>query len=172
MADAGSQEQKETCMQKCCNLGYFMTAHGFFKCLELLVVTLGLIFMASVSAINADAIKFFIFLTTAIMILLIIHIFLNVMNVYHRLPLLIIANLTQMICCALAALLLLIGSAIPLSKYSDWRVHAASILGLIAMGLFILETLYHLIQHKRGAGPQREEQSKPVSGAEAQEPTY
>ena len=65
MADAGSQEQKETCAQKCCNLGYFMTAHGFCKCLELLVVTLGLIFMASVSATNADAIKFFIFLTTA-----------------------------------------------------------------------------------------------------------
>ena len=64
MEGAGAQEEKQKCTQKCCNLGYFMTALGFSKCLELLVVTLGPIFMATVSAINADSIKFFIFLTT------------------------------------------------------------------------------------------------------------
>ena len=65
MADSGTEEQKQTCTQRCCNLGYFKTSLGFFKCFQLLVVILGLIFMASVSAINADAIKFFIFLATA-----------------------------------------------------------------------------------------------------------
>lgn len=65
MADSGTAEQQQSCTQRCCNLGYFKTSIGFFKCFELLVVVLGLIFMASVSAINADAIKFFIFLKTA-----------------------------------------------------------------------------------------------------------
>ena len=65
-------------------------------------------------------------------------------------PLLLIANFTQMILCSLAALLLLICSAITLNKYKEWEVHAGSVLGLIAMGLFILEAIYNFIQHKRG----------------------
>ena len=88
-------------------------------------------------------------------------------------PLLIIANFTQMICCAVAALLLLIGSAIPFSQYSDWKVHAASVLGLIAMGLFILEAIYNLIQHKRGKGPQRQEESDKQNVKDTEQaPTY
>ena len=62
--ESGTQGQ-QTFFQRCCNLGYFRTALGIFKCLELLVVVLGLIFMASVSAVNATAIKFFIVVTTA-----------------------------------------------------------------------------------------------------------
>ena len=95
------------------------------------------------------------------------------MNIYHRLPLFIIANLTQMILCAITALLLLIASAITLSKYSDWRVHAASVLGLIAMGLFILETLYNFIQYRRGLSVQREERaSQPKNVDKEQTPSY
>ena len=108
-----------------------------------------------------------------VMIFIFLHILLNVINLYHKLPILVIAHLTQMICCTLAAILLLIGSAIPFSKYTDWKVHAASVLGLIAMGLFFLEALYHLIQHKRGKGPQRQEQPKDQTVADTEQtPSY
>ncbi len=60
-----------------------------------------------------------------------------------------------MILCAVAAIVFLICSAITLNKYGDNTVKAASVIGLIAMGLFILEAVYHFIQHRRGTSRQQ-----------------
>ena len=90
-------------------------------------------------------------------------------------PLIIIANITHLILCTIAALAFLISSSITFSKFQDWRVHVGSVFGLIAMGLFILEAVYNFIQHKRGGNEQSTTKSKDPEASkpiEDQPPSY
>ena len=63
MANDEAEEKQGFC-KRFCHLEYFRTLEGIDKLIEFVVVLFGLIFMASVSAINASAIKFFIFVHT------------------------------------------------------------------------------------------------------------
>lgn len=104
-----------------------------------------------------------------------IHVVLNVLGIYHRMPLIIIAHITHFILCTIAALAFLISSSITFSKFTDWRVHVGSVFGLIAMGLFILEAVHNFIQHKRGANEQQATKSKDPEAPkpiEGQPPSY
>lgn len=172
MANDEAEEKQGFC-KRFCHLEYFRTLEGIDKLIEFVVVLFGLIFMASVSAINASAIKFFIFVHTTAWIFIIIHILLNVLGLFHRLPLIVISNLTYLILCSIAGLVFLICSSVTLSKYNDWQVKTGSAFGLIATVLFIVEAVYHFIQHRRGDN--REEAGKaeaPRSQDEENRPSY
>eukprot|EP00112_Aurelia_sp_Birch-Aquarium-sp1_P005213 Seg1590.1 transcript_id=Seg1590.1/GoldUCD/mRNA.D3Y31 product="hypothetical protein" protein_id=Seg1590.1/GoldUCD/D3Y31 len=172
---ANNEGEQQGSFRRCCHLEYFRTLLGIFKLVEFLVVVLGLIFMSSVSTINVSSIEFYIFVAATTLIFVTIHVVLNVLGIYHRMPLIIIAHITHFILCTIAALAFLISSSITFSKFTDWRVHVGSVFGLIAMGLFILEAVHNFIQHKRGANEQQATKSKDPEAPkpiEGQPPSY
>jgi len=129
---------------------------GLLKVVEFAIVLLALAIMGSIrSSYGSDysSVEFFYFVYSATIIMVIMTIVLYVTNLFHRLPTIMISNMVWTVMCAIGTLMMLISSSVVMSKFQHFdTVLAAGSFGIIAMFLFLFETVFYFIKW-RNHGP-------------------
>ena len=116
------------------------------------------------SAYNVGVIEFYIFVHTTAWVFICVHILLNLLGIFLRLPDVLINHFISMIYCIVAAFSFLICSSIVLGKWLGyWKTDAGGSLGLIATVIFIVESLYHFMKWKNGISRKPEPKKKDTS---------
>ena len=149
-----------SCFRHWIQLRYLKSPEGILKSAECIMSFLALVIMSSISSIGIgsgrSAINFFIFLFTVIWLVVTVHIVLQLLDCWRRLPQVIFGNnLVFLVSCALASLLTLIASAVVMDKFDYYdRVTAAGAFGMICFLLLLFESIMYLVKFRReGAIP-------------------
>lgn len=96
--------------------------------------------------------EFLIFVATAAFIFVVLHIILRMIHLCEKLPVVVRHPILGMIGCFLAALALLIGSAVVFAKGKDYgnnELKASGICGFISTVLFFCEGVYFFFLYRR-----------------------
>ncbi|XP_065668812.1 uncharacterized protein LOC100213215 isoform X1 [Hydra vulgaris] len=158
----------QTGWRKWITFAWVTTPLGLLKIAEFVVLLLALAIMGSIPAMKGgetSAVKFFMFVASTSAISVFITILLYLLNLFKRLPSIVVSNVAFVICCGVAVLSLLIASSVSMTYLkSEDRALAGGSFGLIAMFLFLFEFVFYFINlRKNGA---RASTSNPTSGAE------
>ncbi|XP_047126394.1 uncharacterized protein LOC100213215 isoform X1 [Hydra vulgaris] len=172
----------QTGWRKWITFAWVTTPLGLLKIAEFVVLLLALAIMGSIPAMKGGetpAVKFFMFVASTSAISVFITILLYLLNLFKRLPSIVVSNaafviccgrlcycyIAFVICCGVAVLSLLIASSVSMTYLkSEDRALAGGSFGLIAMFLFLFEFVFYFINLRKN-GP-RASTSNPISGAE------
>ena len=154
----------------CCDVQWIVsTTEGWIKLVEAIVTFLTFVILSSFPGSSIAQFEFLIFVATSVFIFVVLHIILRVTHVFEKLP----AELRQPILgmggCFLAALALLIGSAIVFAKRKEGHYHfveleASGICGFISAGLFFCEGVYFFCLFRRLTTLRRTEENMTEKG--------
>lgn len=157
----------------CCDVQWIVsTKEGWIKLVEAIVTFLTFVILSSFPGSNIAQFEFLIFVATAVFIFVVLHIILRITHVFEKLPAELRHPILGMGGCFLAALALLIGSAIVFAKWKEYagygkyfdELEASWICGFITAGLFFCEGAYFLCLYRRLTTLRRAEENMTEKG--------
>ena len=160
MADRNGEEKprQETETREwsgpCCDVQWIVsTKEGWVKLIEAIMTFITFVAVSSFPGSYETEYEFLIFVATAAFIFVVLHIILRVVHVFEKLPAVLRHPILGMAGCFLAALTLLIGSAIVFAKgkqYYDYfeALEISGICGFISTGLFFCEGVYFFFRYR------------------------
>ena len=158
---ATSTESQRKCSCSCCDFLWIVTTkEGWLKLVEAIMTFLTFVILSSFPGSYKPEYEFLIFVATAAFIFVVLHIILCMVHVFEKLPAVLRHPILGMVGCFLAALALLIGSAIVFSKGKDYglnELEASGICGFISTVLFFCEGVYFFFLYRRLARRHAEE---------------
>ena len=151
---ATSAESQRKCSCSCCDVLWIVTTkEGWLKLVEAIMTFLTFVILSSFpGSYKAVEYEFLIFVATAAFIVVVLHIILCMVHVFEKLPAVLRHPVLGMVGCFLAALALLIGSAIVFAKGKDYHLNeleASGICGFISTVLFFCEGVYFFFLYRR-----------------------
>ena len=166
MADNEGEENQGRC---CDVLWIVATKEGWIKLIEAIVTFLTFVILSSFPGSNIAEFEFLIFVATAVFIFVVLHIILRVTHVFEKLPAVLRHPILGMGGCFVAALGLLIGSAIVFAKWKDYgsyfeELEISGICGFISTGLFFCEGVYFFFLFRRLSRLHRSEENMAEKG--------
>lgn len=170
MADNDGEENPEQQTRNwsgpCCDVLWIVsTKEGWIKLIEAIVTFLTFVILSSFPGSNIAEFEFLIFVATGVFIFVVLHIILRVTHVFEKLPEELRHPILGMGGCFLAALALLIGSAIVFARrkvYSELEV--SGICGFISTALFFCEGVYFFFLYRRLPRLRRTEENMTEKG--------
>ncbi|KAJ7384781.1 hypothetical protein OS493_020373 [Desmophyllum pertusum] len=158
------------CSCSCCDcLWVVTTIEGWLKLVQAIMTFLTFVIVSSFPGSFRAEYEYLIFVATTAFIFVILHMILRMTHLFEKLPPALTQPLLGMICCFLAALALLIGSAVVFAKGKDYNVaslEASGICGFISTVLFFCEGVYFAILY-RHAPKRRAEEKRPEESIQA-----
>ena len=155
MADEGGARSTTTrkCTCSWCDVLWIVTTkEGWLKLVEAIMTFLTFVILASYPYELEGVYEFLIFVATAAFICVVLHIILCMTHLFEKLPSPLRHPVLGLVGCFLAALLLLIGSAIVYAKgnkYHRSELEASGICGFICTLLFSCEGIYFVFLYRR-----------------------
>ena len=155
MADEGgaTTTTTRTCTCSWCDVLWIVTTkEGWLKLVEAIMTFLTFVILASLPHNLEGPYEFLIFVATAAFIFVVLHIILCMTHLFEKLPSPLRHPVLGLVGCFLAALLLLIGSAIVYAKGVDYNypeLKASGICGFISTLLFSCEGIYFVFLYRR-----------------------
>jgi len=130
------------------------TKEGWLKLVEAVMTFLTFVILSSWPGSYKAEYEFLIFVATAAFIFVVLHIFLRVVHLFEKLPAVLRHPILGIVGCFLAALALLIGSAIVFGQGKDFgkyggKLKASGMCGFISTVLFFCEGLYYVFLYRR-----------------------
>ena len=148
-----SKTKRVTCDCSCCDLLWIVTTkEGWLKLVEAIMTLLTFSILASHPISTRAEYEFLIFVATTAFIFVLLHIILRMTHLLEKLPPPLIHPFLALLCCFLAALALLIGSAIVFArgeKYHESSMKSSGICGFISAALFFFEGAYYVFLYRR-----------------------
>lgn len=142
-----------TCSCSCCDVLWLVTTkEGWLKLIEAIMTFLTLVIVSAFPGSYKAEYEFLIFVATTAFIFVVLHIILRMTHLFEKLPPVMTQPLIGLIGCFLAALALLIGSAVVFDRgdtYNIKTLKASAICGFISAILFFLEGIYFVILYRR-----------------------
>ena len=146
-------ESQRKCSCSCCDFQWIVTTkEGWLKLFEALMTFLTFVILASFPGSYRTEYEFLIFVVTAAFIFVVLHIILRIIHLFEKLPAILRHPVLGMTGCFLAALALLIGSAVVFAKGRDYNLkelEASGICGFISTVLFFFEGVYFFFLYRR-----------------------
>ena len=158
MADAEATttatESQRKCSCSCCDVRWIVTTkEGWLKLVEAIMTFLTFVILSSWPGSYKAEYEFLIFVATAAFIFVVLHIILQMVHLCEKLPAVLRHPILGFGGCFLAALALLIGSAIVFDKGRHFmegdKLKASGICGFISAVLFFCEGLYFVFLYRR-----------------------
>ena len=141
------------CSCSCCDILWIVTTkEGWLKLVEALMTFLTFVILSSFPGSYKAEYEYLIFVATAAFIFVVLHIILCVIHVFEKLPAVLRHPILGMVGCFLAALALLIGSAVVFAKGKDYNLNelkASGICGFTSTVLFFFEGVYFVFLYRR-----------------------
>jgi len=148
-----SAESQRKCSCSCCDVLWIVTTkEGWLKLVEAIMTFLTFVILSSFPGSFKPEYEFLIFVATAAFIFVVLHIILRMVHLFEKLPAVLRHPIIGIVGCFLAALALLIGSAIVFDHGKDYNVkklEASGICGFISTVLFFCEGLYYVFLYRR-----------------------
>lgn len=159
-------EEAETTTTKryqcsCCDFMWIVTTkEGWLKLVEAIMTFLTFVLVSSFPGSYKPEYEFLIFVATSVFIFVVLHIILRMTHLFEKLPPALTHPVLGLVGCSLAALALLIGSAVVFAKgyqYQFDTLEASGICGFISTILFVFEAVYFLILYRHARNHQAEQ---------------
>ena len=152
-ATTTTTESKRKCSCSCCDVLWIVTTkEGWLKLVEAIMTFLTFVILSSFPGSYKAEYEYLIFVATAAFIFVVLHIILRMIHVFEKLPAVLRHPILGMTGCFLAALALLIGSAVVFAKGKDYdlnELEASGICGFVSTVLFFCEGVYFVILYRR-----------------------
>lgn len=152
-ADTTATTTERKCSCSCCDVLWIVTTkEGWLKLVEAIMTFLTFVILSSFPGSYKPEYEYLIFVATAAFIFVVLHIILRMIHVFEKLPAVLRHPILGMVGCFLAALALLIGSAVVFAKGKDYNLNelkASGICGFISTVLFFCEGLYFVFLYRR-----------------------
>jgi len=146
-------ESQGKCSCSCCDVLWIVTTkEGWLKLVEAIMTFLTFVILSSFPGSYKPEYEFLIFVATAAFIFVVLHIILRMVHLFEKLPAVLRHPIIGIVGCFLAALALLIGSAIVFDHGKDYdykKLEASGICGFISTVLFFCEGLYYVFLYRR-----------------------
>ena len=172
----GNTESQRKCSCSCCDFLWIVTTkEGWLKLVEALMTFLTFVILSSFPGSYKAEYEFLIFVATAAFVFVVLHIILRMVHVFEKLPAVLRHPILGMIGCFLAALALLIGSAVVFAKGKDYglnELEASGICGFISTVLFFCEGVYFFVIYRRLPKRHAEKMMESGQGDDFVEPAY
>ena len=155
--EKGNPRQQAGCL--CDFLWIVITIEGWLKLVEAIMTFLTFVIMSSFPGSFRAEYEFLICVATAAFVFVVLHIILRMVHVFEKLPEVLRHPILGMVGCFLAALALLIGSAIAFAKGQDYNfnaLEASGICGFTSSVLFFCEGVYFFFLYRRLPRPRAE----------------
>jgi len=153
---------------RCCDLQWIVTTiEGWLKLVEAIMTFITFVTVSSFPGSSRAEYEYLIFVATAAFIFVILHIILRIVHVFEKLPEVLRHPILGMGGCFLAALALLIGSAVVFAKGKQYYVDTleiSGICGFISTVLFFCEGVYFFFLYRRLPTLRRTEENTMVEG--------
>lgn len=153
-AEATTTTTERKCSCSFCDVLWIVTTkEGWLKLIEAIMTFLTFVILSSVPGTAGQGVyEFLIFTATAAFIFVLLHIVLRMIHVFEKLPEVLRHPILGIVGCFLAALVLLIGSAIVFAKGREHYIkelEASGACGFISTVLFFFEGLYYVFLYRR-----------------------
>lgn len=139
--------------RKCCGFGWLKKPLGILKLVQFFMVVIPLIALGGSTSQFADikvTVEFFLFVQSACFIMIILTLLCYVTDRMHRLPMIMMRNLTWAIQCGVGCFMQMASSSalIALSKGNETAL-ASGAFGLMTMFMLMFETIYFIYVVRR-----------------------
>ena len=151
-----------TCTCSCCDFPWTVTTmEGWLKLVEAIMTFLTFVICASFPGSYRAEYEFLIFVATTAFIFVVLHIILRMTHLFEKLPPEMRHPILGLASCFLAALALLIGSAVVYARGEEYYIptlKTTGVCGFISAALFFFEGVYFVILYRRA--PKRQAEQK------------
>jgi len=167
MADH-EENPRQLAGSRCCDLQWIVTTtEGWLKLVELIMTFITFVAVSSFPGSFRVEYEFLIFVATAAFIFVVLHIILRIVHVFEKLPAVLRHPILGMVGCFLAALALLIGSAVVFARGKEYyidKLETSGICGFISTVLFFCEGVYFFFLYRHLPTLRRTEENTMVKG--------
>ena len=164
MADeeaATTQTTTRKCNCSCCDFLWIVTTvEGWVKLVEAILTFLTFVIVASFPGSYKAEYEFLIFVGTTAFVFVVLHIILRMTHLFEKLPPALLHPVIGLVCCFVASLALLIGSAVVYAKGDEYNfdtLEVSGICGFLSAFLFLCEGIYFVIRYRRAPKPDKKQ---------------